>query len=206
MNRINRSILLFLFFGSLLGLACHRSKGPTGEVSTAPPTAQAQRFPASEVKAITDPTCCGLVTVGNQGIDRAWNRFTADGRYRLALKEDIKGPARKFGSDSLNSIFAYCWGQLGYDSTKDHLAAIVVDTRRNDANRFGLIIFSAPKNGEYQPYWLYQGRDLSRSVVWTATGDLMFAEYREDGSREVSYVRWDDRHRGYVAKSNRRPA
>jgi hypothetical protein len=157
------------------------------------PSAQTTR-PANEVTYGTDPTCCGLVSAANEGIDKAWHSFTADGRYRLALKEDLKSPAREFGSDSLNSIFAYCWGRLGTKSVKNHLAAIVVDTSRNDADRFGLVIFSAANDGDdsYKSYWVYQERDLSRSVVWTGSGDLMVADYKEDGSREVSYVQWDN--------------
>jgi hypothetical protein len=149
------------------------------------------------------------MTVGNQGIDVAWHTFTKDGRYRLARKDDFKPPARAFGSDDpLNSIFAYCWGRIGYDPHRDHwyhLAAIVVDTHRTDDTRFGLVIFSAPKNGDgtYQPYWLYRERDLSRTVVWTGSGDLMVGEYRDDGSRDASFVQWDTRRNQYVATALR---
>jgi hypothetical protein len=148
------------------------------------------------------------MTVGNQGIDVAWHAFTKDARYRLARKEDFKSPARVFGADSLNSIFAYCWGRIGYDPHPNHwyhLAAIVVDTQRTDAARFGLVIFSAPKNGNgtYQPHWLYRERDLSRTVVWTGSGDLMVGDYRDDGSRDVSFVQWDIRRKQYVATAKR---
>ncbi len=36
---------------------------------------------------------------------------------------------------------------------KNHLAAIVVDTSRNDSHRFGLVIFSAAQDGDgsYKP-------------------------------------------------------
>ena len=189
------------------GMACHDSKQAVAEMSNATSAAQANAEPAEGPTFETDPTCCGLMSVGNQGIDKVWQRFTADGRYRLALKQDIKSPAREFGSDGLNSIFAYCWGQLGYDSVKDHLAAIVIDTRRSDADRFGLVIFSASKDGDYRPYWIYQNRDLSKSVVWTGSGDLMIADYKDDGSRDVSYVQWDRQHRRYVtSRSHPRPA
>lgn len=149
------------------------------------------------------------MSVGNDGIDAAWHAFTKDGRYRLARKDDFNAPARAFGADDpFNSIFAYCWGRLGYDPHPDrwyHLAAIVVDTHRGDDARFGLVIFSAPKDGDgsYQPHWLYRERDLSRMVVWTGSGDLMVAEYRDDGSREASFVQWDRRHKQYVATPSR---
>jgi hypothetical protein len=188
-----------------LGLACHRTSSQRSEILITPSPQSSKEV----AKEITDPTCCGLISVGNQGIDKAWHQFIADGRYRLALKKDLKSPAREFGSNSLNSIFAYCWGQLGYNSVKDHLAAIVVDTTRNDADRFGLVIFSAAGEGDgsYKPHWIYQVRDLSRSVVWTGSGDLMVADYNDDGSREVSYVNWDKISRRFIAiKSRPRPA
>ena len=145
--------------------------------------------------------------IGRQGIDVAWHAFTKDGRYRLARKDDFKSAARAFGSDDpLNSIFAYCWGRLGYDPYPDrfyHLAAIVVDTQRTDDARFGLVIFSAPKSGDgtYQPYWLYRDRDLSRTVVWTGSGDLMVGQYRDDGTRDASLVHWDARRKQFVVTS-----
>ena len=147
--------------------ACTSSKSELSSASKTPPPSQTK-----EPDYVTDPTCCGLMEgIGRQGIDVARHAFTKDGRYRLARKNDFKSAARAFGSDDpLNSIFAYCWGRLGYDPYPDrfyHLAAIVVDTQRTDDGCFGLVIFSAPKNGDgtYQPYWLYLDRDLSRTVV-----------------------------------------
>ena len=176
-----------------------------------PPNSTATPVPVQtkQQEYVADPTCCGLMSVGNQGIDVAWHTFTKDGRYRLARKDDFKSPSRAFGSDDpLNSIFAYCWGRLGYDLNPDrwyHLAAIVVDTQRTDDARFGLVIFSAPKNGDgtYQPYWLYRERDLSRTVVWTGSGDLLVAEYRDDGSRDVSFVQWNPLRKQFVATASR---
>jgi hypothetical protein len=187
------------------GLSCTSSKSPPPTSPDKPVAAQ-----TNEPEYLTDPTCCGLMTVGNQGIDSAWHSFTKDGRYRLARKDDFKSAARAFGSAEhpLNSIFAYCWGRIGYDRHQDrwhHLAAIVVDTHRTDDARFGLVIFSAPKDGDgtYQPYWLYRDRDLSRTVVWTGTGDLMVAEYRDDGSRDKSFIHWDRKRKQFVATASR---
>jgi hypothetical protein len=200
-----------LFLLTLISFACILSKfQPTN-----PQTSKAQQQPIQDTtereNAFDDPTCCGLISVGNQGVDKAWHLFTHDGRYRLAHKEDIRYPARGFGADrdSFNSIFAYCWGRLGYDTRWDHLAAIVVDTSRSDDARFGLVIFSAPTGGDgsYRPYWLYRQRDLSRTVVWTGSGDLMLAEYRDDGSRDVSFVQWDRQRKQYViSKARPKPA
>ena len=190
---------------SAIGLSACATKAP----QPAKAVAQTSATETPEAEYASNPTCCGRTgSVETQGIDLAWRTFTNDGHYRLARKEDFKPAARAFRSDNpLESIFAYCWGSLGYQSHANqsyHLAAIVVDTRRNDDARFGLVIFSSPKdgNGTYRPYWLYRDRDLSRTVVWTGSGDLMVANYRDDGSREVSYVQWDGRRKQFVATTS----
>jgi hypothetical protein len=198
------ALFVALVVVTIESFACTSSKSQPPR-SAATPVRQQTKEP----EYLTDPTCCGLMTIGDQGIDVAWHTFTKDGHYRLARKDDFKSSARAFGSDGpLNSIFAYCWGRIGYNPHPDrwyHLAVIVVDTRRTDDARFGLVIFSAPKNGNgtYQPYWLYRERDLSRTVVWTGSGDLMVGEYRDDGSRDASFVQWDRRHNQFVATALR---
>jgi hypothetical protein len=189
---------------SILAIGCSAEK-PQAPTSSKPVSAQ-----SSQPQYVSDPTCCGFAEgPGSQGLDLAWHTFTGDGRYRLARKDDFKSGARAFGSDDpLNSVFAYCWGRLRYESHANQtydLAAIVVDTHRTDDARFGLVIFSSPRDGDgtYQPYWLYRARDLSRTVVWTGSGDLMVADYRDDGSRDVSYVQWDARHKQFVATTSR---
>ena len=191
--------LVALMIGSW---ACSSFKSQPPRAADMPPAPQTK-----EPGYATDPTCCGLMEgIGRRGIDVAWHAFTKDGHYRLARKDDFKSVARAFGSDDpLNSIFAYCWGRLGYDPYPDrfyHLAAIVVDTQRPDDARFGLVIFSAPQNGDgaYQPYWLYRDRDLSRTVVWTGSGDLMVAQYRDDGTRNASSVHWDARRKQFMTR------
>ena len=201
---LTKLALIGCFAISAIGTSACRAGKPQ------PATASAQPSPAQtpEPEYVSNPTCCGLLTAHTQRIDAAWRTFTADGRYRLARKDDFKPPARAFGSDDpLNSIFAYCWGQLGYDgrSDRDHLAAIVIDTHRSDDARFSLVIFSVAKNGDgtYQPYWLYRNRDLSRTVVWTGSGDLMVADYRDDGSRVASLVHWDAARKQFVTTASR---
>ena len=202
LTKLSLAVSLVVVAMACWSCAASKSQPPTS--TDKPATTQTK-----EAEYVSDPTCCGLMTVGNQGVDSAWHSFTKDGRYRLARKEDFKLAARAFGSEGpLNSIFAYCWGRIGYDPHPDrwnHLAVIVVDTHRTDDARFSLVIFSAPKSGDgtYQPYWLYRDRDLSRTVVWTGTGDLMVGEYRDDGSRDVSFIHWDARRKQFVATTSR---
>jgi hypothetical protein len=203
-----RSLMKFAVSASVLVVGivcsgCRSSKSHSPNSSDKPLSIQTK-----QPEYVADPTCCGLTGgPGTKGLDAAWRAFTNDGRYRLARKDDFKTSARA-SDDPFNSIFAYCWGRLGYDTNADswyHLATIVVDTQKTDDARFGLVIFSAPKDGDgtYRPYWLYRERDLSRTVVWTGSGDLMVADYREDGSRDVSYVQWDARRKQFVATSSR---
>ena len=146
----------------------------------------------------------------NKGIDTAWALFAKDGRYRLALEADMdfseaarKNIARTDGRlewSALNHILAYSWGHLGYDSDQDHLAAIVVDNSRNDTSRFGLVIFSKPRGGTYRPYWLYQDRDLSRTIVYQVSGSLGVMDYQDDGTYPNCWLEWNTRRKQYLCR------
>jgi hypothetical protein len=122
----------------------------------------------------------------------AWRSFTAGGQYRIAQK-----------GETLDSPYAYSWGDLNYPKRveDDHLAAIVVDTTRSDANRFGLVIFSPPESGSgYEVHWLYRDRDLSKASVHRASGVLHVTEQFNDGSRKVCWVNWNRRLKRFECK------
>lgn len=201
---LTKLLLIGCFVMSAIGLSACATKTPYSANAVTQPTPTQ----TPEPEYVSNPTCCGLLDgPGTQGLDVAWQTFVSDGRYRLARKDDFKSAARAFGSnDPLNSIFAYCWGRLGYEPHPDrwyHLAAIVIDTHRTDDARFALVIFSAPKDEAYRAYWLYRERDLSRTVVWTGSGDLMVANYRDDGMRDVSYVQWNTSRNQFIATTSR---
>lgn len=147
-------------------------------------------------QARTDPTCCN--EPASAAIKQAWQAFTAEGRYRLAVKSDMrwrKPNARAYAYNSLS---------LGYDRHKQgffHLAAIVIDTQQADYNRFSLVIFSAPQtgNGSYKPYWVLQHQDLSHSYL----SDYLFLDLvtgKEDGSEVFCRVEWDGKTEKYVCR------
>src|SRR5438128_11828935 len=79
---------------------------------------------------ITDPTCCDPST--SNGLKDAWKVFLTNSPYRLASTRDMKDPIPR-------RTFVYAWGDLNYNHEPgfDHLAAIVVDSSRTDAARFG---------------------------------------------------------------------
>src|SRR5678815_3931660 len=78
--------------------------------------------------------------------------------------------------------YVYWWGAF---------AVIVVDTKRQDDNRFGIILFLNPKDlfdepagkGEpFKPVWLYRERDLSRTSLHQASGYWFITEHLDDGT------------------------
>lgn len=148
-------------------------------------------------QARTDPTCCN--EPASDAIKQAWQAFTAGGRYRLAVKSDMrwrKPNARAYAYNALS---------LGYDRHERgffHLAAIVIDTQHADHNRFSLVIFSAPQtgNGSYQAYWVLQRKDLSHSYL-SDYGFLDLVSEKEDGSEVFCRVEWDAKTEKFVCRA-----
>jgi hypothetical protein len=169
-------------------------------------SARPEPTPSHEV---SDPTCCGFTTY-HQGIDQAWRLFTQDGQFRLVLEKDMRfsGAARseivrrtgRIIWSPLNQVFAYSWGHLGYDTDQDLLAVIVVDDSRTEDSRYGLVIFGKPKGGTYRPYWLYQNRDLSKTVVYQVTGSLGVGDYHDNGTYKNCWVEWNSRRNQFICR------
>jgi hypothetical protein len=154
-----------------------------------------------------DPTSGGLGRGrGNsEGVEQAWRRFTEDGRYRLARAADMRYPAAadaRWGNEwhSRPPTFVYAWGRPGFDTDKDHLVAIVVDTAREGPNNFGLVVFGWPAGGAgYRPYWVFEGRDLSRARLDAPSGYLSLSEASADGtSFSTCDIVWDARRRRFA--------
>ena len=169
--------------------ACTTSNS-SSEWTTPGSRPQTTPSPPTELTDSTDPTCCDPYT--NTEIKNAWQAFTQDGRYRLARRS------------SESQAYAFTWGDLGYDYESDHhhLAAIVEDTSRTDATRFGVVIFSAPssENGIYRVYWLLRDRDLSQSSFFKASGYLELHILQSNGSPEICDIRWNPRSKQYQCR------
>ena len=73
---------------AVLSCACGSSQSQSPNSTNS--TKESAPVQAKQPGYVTDPTCCGLMTAGNKGIESAWRTFTNDGRYRLALKDDFK--------------------------------------------------------------------------------------------------------------------
>jgi hypothetical protein len=133
----------------------------------------------------------------------AWEKFTSNGRYRIARRDDFQIPEkvmREHQDDPfVNNKFAYVGGDFNRDGHSLDLAFIVVDTTTTTKERFGLVIFNAPTDRNDLPsaHWVRTSFDLSKSVLSAATDVLSLNEYHEDGSEELCNVRWDKRRGQY---------
>lgn len=144
----------------------------------------------------TDPTSD---REASDPIKQAWLKFTADGRYRLAVPSDMRWQEPKARA------FAYPSSSLGYDRHDSgffHLAAIVIDTQRTGPDRFGLVMFSAPRsgNGSYKPYWIFRNRDLSDSYLYEYIGLLDLVAENGQGSKVSCKIQWDTKNGRYVCR------
>lgn len=133
----------------------------------------------------------------------AWEKFTSNGRYRIARRDDFQIPEKvmreHLDDPFVTNKFAYVGGDFNRDGHLLDLAFIVVDTTTTAKERFGLVIFNAPTDGNDLPsaHWVRTSFDLSKSVLSAATDVLSLNEYHEDGSEELCNVRWDKRRGQY---------
>jgi hypothetical protein len=133
----------------------------------------------------------------------AWRLFTANGRYRIARRDDFEIPEevmKEHQNDPFfTNNFAYVGGDFNRDGALLDRAFIVVDTTTTAKERFGLVVLNASTQENSLPsvYWVYKARDLSKSVLSAATDVLCLTEYFENGSEEVCNVRWDSKRDEY---------
>ena len=186
---------------------CARSGAESSHAAPAPTSKNAEPQPTATPPEITDPTCCGLDKMRNsEGVAQTWRQFTESGQFRLARRDEMNFPERvkrEWASDweSVSRPFKYAWGKRDFDTDKDHLVAIVVDTTRNDPERFSMVIFSSLSgSNEYRLYWLYRNRDLSRTMISAPSGYLMLTEYLEDGKHKGCDVFWNQKSKRYYCR------
>lgn len=195
-----------LLLGVTLFSCCFRAEKKSPDPSLAP-AVQANRQPASQQRTPKDPLVSGPL-IGSQKAEDAWRLFTKDGRYRIASADDFRIPdwAKKaYGHDlerAINDPMVAGW-DINRDGAAHDVAAIVVDTTRNEDTRFGLVIFNAPKKpeGVYTPSWLYRQRDLSRSVLSIASSRTFLMEYHDDGSMTACSITWNLERHAYQCKA-----
>src|SRR5262249_40874662 len=133
----------------------------TEQVRTSEPAVTSTSLnPQVSITWPSDPT---QVVTDNEELKRAWARFEGSQRYRLAKPSDRKlSPEARARVNSNNPSqivpFLSWWGVRGLISSnhKDVLVVIVVDPSRSDPNRYGLVVFAAPKSvgQNYKMYWV----------------------------------------------------
>jgi hypothetical protein len=135
---------------------------------------------------------------------KAWLNFIEDGNYRAAKGEDFK--FSEAAKSKLHRMFGDEWfPRINYPANINKrlefhdLAVIVVNTKRSDSARFGLVIFHIEPNKE-QPasvHWLFQSRDLSSSLLSWHSNWPVLVFYAEDGSSDPYYINWNENTRQY---------
>lgn len=187
-------------------LACHTPQQASSSSrlsSQEAPQATATQPPRTPNEV--NPLLLGL-TGGLPRAAEAWQRFTSEGRYRVARASDFNFPeaARQSSGRDLDIYLAapYMTGDIDRDYRSRDVAVVVVDTTRDDAERYGLVIFTEPEDGDSetipQPYWLYRNRDLSRTFIgWNSEG-MNLRTYRDDGSFTLCRVKWNRQRRQYL--------
>lgn len=143
------------------------------------------------------------------GAMEAWLRFQADGRYRIARREDFQIPEavmkEHLDDPFFTNQFAYVAGDFNRDGHLLDRAFIVIDTTTTDTARFGLVVWNATADERVLPsvHWVIKNNDLSKSVLSAATDVLSITEYGEDGAQEVCNVRWDKKRVRYSCQKGK---
>jgi hypothetical protein len=129
----------------------------------------------------------------------AWRLFTEEGRYRVARTKDFKIPkAASENKDHRQDVerainFAYVGEDINRDGLYKDRAFIVVDTTRSDPAKFGLVIFNEREDKARlpEPHWIYRERDMSKTVMSWAGGEIILVEYHDDGTYDLCRIKWD---------------
>jgi hypothetical protein len=164
-----------------------------------------ERKATSQRKA-DDPVEAGYLGYTKQ--QEAWHAFAKEGRYRWARPEDFSIPGWATARSDA-AVRSRMWpiegGDINHDGAYNDFAVIVVDTTRTEPDRFGLVIFNEPGDGD-QPYslhWVLRNVDLSATALdWSSDG-LGVTRYEEDGYSWQCNVKWNQSTREYSCNMKR---
>ena len=175
----------------VINYTCHNASTMSRPASPMP-TKAIEATPTQESKR-DDPFIGFLLQEKLDWMAEAWRQFTANGRYRMAHAEDFALEVR----DEMQ--YPYERTAISHDGGYDDFAIVVVDTTQNNPERFGLVVFNAPKNGEIAPAprWVYRNKDLSRMVIRKWSGGIILSQYQNTGSQESCYLNWNKLQQKY---------
>jgi hypothetical protein len=190
------NLCLTLCFAFLLALCGCKSATPK---PTAIPEENAQKIseplqPAADMRIFTP---LEAIPDDEKWLGEQWRNFFKNGRYRLVNPQEMK-----LSEDAKANMYSPRWEHFvnhPYVDWCQGIGAIVVDTTRNDEQRFGLVIF--PK--EYlktplKPVWLIRNKDLSRTVLNQTSCYMFIWHYKEDGSHQSQEARWDSKKKSFT--------
>src|SRR4030095_1759876 len=133
----------------------------------------------------------------NPDVKRAWTDFERSHKYRMAQPSDrnLSPRAQAQVDSNTNQIIPYLnwWGARGYRGKTDFLVVIVVDPTRSDPNRYGLVVFAAPKSEgpNFKPYWVLRNEDLESCLLSGASGTVWIERFNRDGTEQTKELVWD---------------
>jgi hypothetical protein len=179
--------------------ACHSQN------SNQPATSDAKPVQVASPSAGTDLLTSGVFD-DKPLVLKAWLDFIKDGHYRAAKGEDFK--FSEAARSELWSMFQEQWyprvnhpaitGNISRRNVSKDLAIIVVDNKKSDPARFGLVIFNLEPNGkETSFHWLFRNRDLSTALLSWYSNWPVLVFYQEDGSADPYYINWNVSTKSY---------
>jgi hypothetical protein len=165
----------------------------------------AEEQPTKEAPSSAPTPYFGMLVNSEKAAAKAWKRFTRNGQYRIANVSDFKMPEwtkTVYYSSSIDASvkYPYCDGDINRDRVQYDFAFIVVNSSRNDADRFGIVIFGKRKDGkDYEsPRWLLRDSDLSTTTLGRSSGGPMHVtQYRDDGTYRFCQVTWNRQLKEY---------
>ena len=178
---------------------CHfRSISDPGSNDPKPPV-------PAQSKESSDLLNSGVFDSNPQAL-KAWLKFIEDGRYRVADAKDFKFSEAAKGH--LRNMFGDEWyprinhpaitGNISRRHGFKDFAAMVIDSRKNDPARFGVVIFNVePDKDDLSVHWLFRDRDLSSAILDWFQNWPVLVFYQEDGSSDPYYLNWNENKKIY---------
>ncbi len=189
--------LSLVLSGSLFFCSCEVK--PSETAGPPPAVAQAGSGPprSIEIRDFAEPPFLESDSDLND-LKLAWQRFSDNGRYRLARASDMKfsEPAKR----RINESFSR-W-QVGF-TFGGEFVALVVDNTRDDDGRFGVVIFRPVHEGgsrTFTPHWIVRERDLSKAALNRVSGYLFVHEFVDGEDYKTCEVKWHQRSSKYLCR------
>ena len=146
-----------------------------------------------------------LMLLNKLALLRAWKRVENYGNYRVTRPDDFRIPEwtknERYRVDidhAIEFFHASNYGDINRDSFPADYALTVIDRAKATPSNWGIIIFNERAGNEYDAFWLYRDKDLSKNTIGPNSGGIYINEFHEDGADTGCRVRWNRRKREYT--------